>query len=218
MTKLPSRFLRLDAILGDLPVHDPILLTELDGYLTAVVVSPEEMSPALWMPPIWGGGYGAAPPFEDPIDVRQFGEMVMARHDEIERDLERGRPMPVYDVEGHNGAVVWEAWVGGFEMAMAVHPDGWSAASGDATAAEAIASMRTLADVAFDRSSLTGEEINAICDEAPTRVSVAVMALYASRVRPDAAPGAAARPAKIGRNDPCPCGSGKKFKRCCAAV
>ena len=25
-----------------------------------------------------------------------------------------------------------------------------------------------------------------------------------------------ARPApKIGRNDPCPCGSGKKFKRCC---
>ena len=21
---------------------------------------------------------------------------------------------------------------------------------------------------------------------------------------------------KVGRNDPCPCGSGKKFKRCCA--
>ena len=24
-----------------------------------------------------------------------------------------------------------------------------------------------------------------------------------------------ARPAKIGRNEPCPCGSGQKFKRCC---
>ena len=22
-------------------------------------------------------------------------------------------------------------------------------------------------------------------------------------------------PADVGRNDPCPCGSGKKFKRCC---
>jgi preprotein translocase subunit SecA len=22
--------------------------------------------------------------------------------------------------------------------------------------------------------------------------------------------------AKVGRNDPCPCGSGKKFKNCCA--
>jgi len=25
------------------------------------------------------------------------------------------------------------------------------------------------------------------------------------------------RPARIGRNDDCPCGSGKKFKRCCEA-
>ncbi|MGY9002959.1 MAG: SEC-C metal-binding domain-containing protein, partial [Rhodospirillales bacterium] len=22
---------------------------------------------------------------------------------------------------------------------------------------------------------------------------------------------------KVGRNDPCPCGSGKKYKKCCAA-
>jgi uncharacterized protein YecA (UPF0149 family) len=32
------------------------------------------------------------------------------------------------------------------------------------------------------------------------------------------APGAAHRPSpKVGRNDPCPCGSGKKYKRCCVA-
>jgi uncharacterized protein YecA (UPF0149 family) len=23
---------------------------------------------------------------------------------------------------------------------------------------------------------------------------------------------------KVGRNDPCPCGSGKKFKQCCAKI
>jgi SEC-C motif-containing protein len=27
-----------------------------------------------------------------------------------------------------------------------------------------------------------------------------------------------ARGAKAGRNDPCPCGSGKKYKRCCEAT
>jgi hypothetical protein len=27
--------------------------------------------------------------------------------------------------------------------------------------------------------------------------------------------GALSRPARVGRNDPCPCGSGKKFKKCC---
>jgi len=25
----------------------------------------------------------------------------------------------------------------------------------------------------------------------------------------------ARRPPKVGRNEPCPCGSGKKFKKCC---
>ena len=26
---------------------------------------------------------------------------------------------------------------------------------------------------------------------------------------------AATKPKKVGRNDPCPCGSGKKYKKCC---
>ena len=32
-----------------------------------------------------------------------------------------------------------------------------------------------------------------------------------------AAPPAPAKQAKVGRNDPCPCGSGKKYKKCCGA-
>jgi preprotein translocase subunit SecA len=37
-------------------------------------------------------------------------------------------------------------------------------------------------------------------------------------LRPAAAPGVAAvARAKVGRNEPCPCGSGKKFKKCCGA-
>ncbi len=39
-----------------------------------------------------------------------------------------------------------------------------------------------------------------------------------NRSRPDAPPGASPTPTprKPGRNDPCPCGSGKKYKKCCA--
>jgi len=32
--------------------------------------------------------------------------------------------------------------------------------------------------------------------------------------RPDGRPSGR----KVGRNDPCPCGSGKKYKRCCAGA
>ncbi len=31
-------------------------------------------------------------------------------------------------------------------------------------------------------------------------------------------PGGVVAPPKVGRNDPCPCGSGKKYKKCCGAV
>jgi hypothetical protein len=38
-----------------------------------------------------------------------------------------------------------------------------------------------------------------------------------SRRGPDRAPAAPPSRSRIGRNDPCPCGSGRKFKNCCAA-
>src|SRR5207237_6810776 len=36
----------------------------------------------------------------------------------------------------------------------------------------------------------------------------------AARLRGASAPAPVTRP-KVGRNEPCPCGSGKKFKKCC---
>jgi preprotein translocase subunit SecA len=33
--------------------------------------------------------------------------------------------------------------------------------------------------------------------------------------RPDQNTTVSQRPGKVGRNDPCPCGSGKKYKKCC---
>src|SRR4051794_8424792 len=35
--------------------------------------------------------------------------------------------------------------------------------------------------------------------------------------RPGRSPVPPQRPGQVGRNDPCPCGSGKKFKKCCGA-
>lgn len=41
MKHSPSRFRRLDRALADLPVEEPMLLTELDGFLTGVSICPE---------------------------------------------------------------------------------------------------------------------------------------------------------------------------------
>jgi uncharacterized protein len=48
--------------------------------------------------------------------------------------------------------------------------------------------------------------------------SRAPLARMAARERErEQAPGPRAAPGKVGRNDPCPCGSGLKFKKCGAA-
>jgi tetratricopeptide (TPR) repeat protein len=44
-----------------------------------------------------------------------------------------------------------------------------------------------------------------------------VMRAVAAKTPGEQAPGEQARPAKVGRNAPCPCGSGKKFKKCCGS-
>jgi preprotein translocase subunit SecA len=50
-------------------------------------------------------------------------------------------------------------------------------------------------------------------EPAPVRAGVAAGAAAAMRQGATAA-ATSNRPGKVGRNDPCPCGSGKKYKRC----
>lgn len=195
-----------------------MLLTELDGYLTAIAVCPEPITPIEWLPPIWGGAYGEGAPFEDPIDVRLFADMVTARHGEIVRDLDRGRHQPIFDVDPRHGELLWEEWIGGFAMAMGLRAESWSViAEGDnAEAAAALADLITLVGIATDDNALTSVEINALCDDAAARIPADVARLHRWRARhAEPVSEAAARPAKPGRNDPCACGSGKKQKRCC---
>lgn len=214
MHDLSSRFRRLDEILGDLPMDDPMLLSELDGYLTGVAVCPAAIDPAEWLPPIWDGVAGEAPPFEDPIDAQLFADMVTARYAEIGRELARGKPKPIFDVDERNGEVMWEGWVDGFAMASELRPDDWSIEDEDGV--ECLAQLRLMADIANERSSLTSMEINAVADGAAAAIGAAIKTLYACRTRTlGPAPDVPAQPAKVGRNDPCPCGSGKKSKRCC---
>lgn len=217
MAKFPSRFRRLDDALADLPVDDPMLLTELDGLLTGVLVCPDLIMPGEWLPSIWDGS-GEAAPFEDPADVQLFIAMVMARYNEIVRDLGRGKLQPIFDVDERNGEVLWDFWIAGFDRAMQLRPDGWAAIalSGDTNAADALAGVTMLLEVARDESALTSEEINAIYDAAPGLIRHHVAQLHGWRMARQGVTAPSGGPtSKTGRNEPCPCGSGRKYKRCC---
>lgn len=211
---MPSRLLRLDGALAMLPVEEPMLLTELDGYLTGLVVCPAAIPTAEWMTVVWGLDTDGVPPFEDPIDVQWFVRAVEARRDEIARDLSRGRLQPILDVDDRDGEVLWEYWVDGLSDAVALRPDAWAAVD-SAEWRDAWERLQMLIAIARNESDLDSVAINAFEDRVVTELTDIVQRLYAARPATGAAPAGPTRPAKIGRNDPCPCGSGKKHKHCC---
>lgn len=210
MTKLPSRLRRLEDALFDLP-DDCMLLSDLDGYLTGLILCAEIVPPAEWLPVVWGG-IGAGPPFDDPLDVQDFEAMLVARYAEIARDLARGKFRPFFEVDPRNGDVLWDVWIEGFAMAVALRPEAWAAVD-DA----AFVYLGTLVEIADDSSDLRSDEINALYDAAAGEIPARLTALYAWRERQGVPVVETTVPvAKVGRNDPCPCGSGKKYKKCCA--
>lgn len=217
---MPSRLRRLDDALAALPLDEPMLLTELDGFLTGILVSPELIMPAEWLQSIWGSDDSGYAPFDDPVDVQWFADAVQARYNEVARDLDRGKFQPIFDVDGRNGDLLWDLWIDGFSQAMELRPAAWASlgASGDADLELAMSRISTLIAIARNESDLDSMEINAVEDQAPSTIIDGVVHLHAARRRAtgfQAIPAAGSRAAKVGRNDPCPCGSGRKSKRCC---
>ncbi len=218
MKRLPSRFRRMDGALADLPLDEPMLLTELDGLLTGVLVAPQVLTPEDWLPVVWGDETDGVPPFEDPLDVQWFRSAVIARRDEIARDLARGRLRPILDTDERSGDVLWEPWIDGFAAAIELRPGGWEAVcNGDnAEVADAWSRLFELVAIASFYIDIDTTEINTLDESAPA----SVLRLHAARA--DTAAGAArvsgSTPDQLGRNELCRCGSGRKAKRCCTSA
>lgn len=197
-----------------------MLLTELDGFLTGIIVCPEPIPTDEWMAVIWGVAIDGTPAFDDPRDTQWFVRAVTARRDEIARDLARGKLQPILDVDERDGDVLWEFWIDGFSDAIALCPEAWDAAATDGEWADPWRRLLALVAIAHDESPLDSVEINAFEDHAVAELTDTVQRLYLARARaggtkPIAAEAKAAT-TKVGRNAPCPCGSGKKHKHCCA--
>ena len=222
MKRLPSRFRRLDGALADLPLDEPMLLTELDGLLTGVLVAPQALTPEDWLPVVWGDEIDGVPPFEDPLDVQWFRNAVIARRDEVARDLARGKLRPILDTDERNGDVLWEPWIDGFAAAMELLPGGWEAVCNDhdAEVAHAWSQLFELVAIARGESTLDTPAINALDKSAPADLASFVLRLHAARAAAAAGAGnvSGSTPAQLGRNELCSCGSGRKAKRCCASV
>jgi uncharacterized protein len=217
------RLRRLDNALAELAEDgDSMLISELDGFLAGLIVAPDPISPIEWLPLVWSSD-GTAAPFADEREAQWYVAQVMEHHEAIERALNKGpgRYSPFFEMEGPGGDILWEMWIEAFEAAMRLRPESWAqlAVDGDEDVAEAVGGLITLAEIASDSSDLERDDIDALTAAAPMLIPrwIDVLHAWSSADGNDELPmpSDALLAAKIGRNDPCSCGSGKKYKKCC---
>lgn len=202
----------------------------LDGYLCGVIVQPVLLTPAEWMGPIFGTE-GVPEPGGPKWSEKQHNRLItliQRRHDEILRGiLENGWFDPlvplVEDDDGKplKGKDAMEGvgyWVAGFEWALANFPQLEEAGlSGVPDLLDSL--WRHLPDQDETQQAMT----KALDEEHPLKnldeaiealvFDVVDLAQIAIEQRMKVTQVVRETP-KVGRNDPCPCGSGKKYKSC----
>jgi uncharacterized protein len=110
------------------------------------------------------------------------------------------------------------AWVRGFWKAMELAPETWSRLAQDERANVILSPFAGFLDLDDLEPLKIPPDIDDRLDEDAALIPRMILVLRKlARIREAAtSPEPLHRRSKIGRNDPCPCGSDKKYKRCCS--
>ncbi len=220
-----DRLSALDELLLSVTDEDGMLLSEFDGFCAGLIVCPEMIPPSEWLPQVWGSA--GTPEFDSEQALQSALDRIMEHYNDVARSLmspefEYG---PVLEKDERTDEVLWEMWVSGFESAMRLRMGAWQkiVESEDEEAGASVNMMLTLHGIAEGESDLPKSSIEDLRDKAPELITDMVIALnrwtkgYPQSARDDEAfvSSIPFHGKKVGRNELCPCGSGKKYKRCC---
>ena len=229
-------FDRLDQLLAELGNDDAMIVEELDGFLAALACAPEPVTADDFLPVVFGledddGGArrDTAAPAELAPELgaelaAELAALVRRHAQAVAASLDAGSFAPVlaYDDQG---APDGSAWAVGFLRAVERAPDSWDAMLDEKEFGDALDAAEALAATLDDETGARApsrREREALIDR-----MIADVGDIHEFFRPYRQAGTTPRAMRvetvrreqprIGRNEPCPCGSGRKFKACCGA-
>jgi uncharacterized protein len=224
----------LDELLHAVPEDfDPLDVEMLDGFLTAILLQPEVVMPSAWLPFVFDAQGREGTHHSDLATAQRTLELIMRRHNELAAYIAAREPFDpiLFELEDDEGVpltgraaiAALEPWAVGFMNALSAFPALLETLQADDAGTVALTGiLRHLPadadddsdesrEFARDREALDRDLPLADLDEAIAVLVDSVMEVAdISRPRRPAAREAP----KVGRNDPCPCGSGRKFKHC----
>lgn len=211
-------------LLYELESDEGMTIDILDGFLHAIAIGPVSVPPTRWLPKVWGTET-AAPPADSIERLNHITSLVIRRFNGIIAGFECEPPemAPIWMMTKYRGReyIDAEAWAYGFTEGMELCLHDWKPMLATVEGQAWFRPIGLLANADFspDQDELT--KTPARRAKIAKDIPQAVMAMhnYWLPLRFAAYEQQLARAMlpKVGRNDSCPCGSGKKFKKCCGA-
>ncbi|NIA52681.1 UPF0149 family protein [Massilia sp. TW-1] len=195
-------------------------LAMLDGYFAAIAIGPELVPVSEWLPWVWDHVDGVAEPVFDELSDANHVLSLLMRHYNAVVEAFNTDPAgfePLFMRGAEYGAAEWSD---GFLCGFRFDERAWSLlAVGQPTWFAPFMRLGTEDGIAITHKQ--GDAAQWVDAIMPSLLEIA--AYWKSRLfmpgdmRTPTPPIVRATP-KVGRNDPCPCGSGRKMKKCCGGT
>jgi uncharacterized protein len=221
-----AEFDRISSVLERYGGKHSMNLEQLDGFLAALACCPDSVPPSEYLSELWGDDIVREDIFAaDPI-LDDFVSLIMRHWNTIVHTLRTGDVhLPLLRLD-KNGIAHANDWANGFLRGMELRKADWAYILDDKKHGGWIIPILALAhehdpDPAMRSYS---EPVSAdLREKLIVGAAAGVTGIYryfeAQRLLEERSPGSTTTfrrtMPKIGRNDPCPCGSGRKFKHCC---
>jgi uncharacterized protein len=219
----------LDAFLmSDATSDETMSLEALDGYLTAIIVGPTTLGMSQWLHGVWGNSEEDAPAFVTIEQAQHIMELIMRHYNGIIWSLKHDPEThePLFDVltleSGSREYLDGEMWAYGFMQGLELCRRDWQPLFDDPHGPEWLQPIRLLGsdDISDEERAAIRwpDQREKLANQIPESVSAVYgyWLPYRQAVHEQQLAKTYQREhPKTGRNDPCPCGSGKKFKKCC---
>ncbi len=197
---------------------DCMVIDGADGFLTAIACGPEAVKPSEWLSVMWGKD---EPNFESQQQAEDILGLIIRLSNSIADVLGQQGPIEplvtIGETESGDEVVVSEIWCAGFLEGMRLRWDPWDVCLDEL--ADSIAPILALGGDPEDPQRRKLLSDRALVDQLTQMLPEAVQAIYdfwrenePYGLNPPLGPSP-----MTGFSEPCPCGSGKKYKDCCGA-
>ncbi|MEA2741836.1 MAG: uncharacterized protein QOG25_207 [Acetobacteraceae bacterium] len=197
----------------------------LDGYFAALVCSPTMVLPSEYLPQIWGEEFA----FDSDTQATDILSLLLRHWNTISAELQRTLNeqhvyLPVL-LEGHDGQARGNDWAQGFLRGVKTHAASWRKLIESDECGGAMLPIMLLAHEHDPDPALRPNPVAPEKREEVLEMMIAGLTRIYRYFEPDRRslqqaprhmPFRREGP-KIGRNEQCPCGSGRKYKHCCGA-